>query len=349
MTRRLVARLDNLGDVLLAGPAVRAVANSGGPLTFLAGPSGAEAAALLPGVDDLLVFDAPWVPYVPSPVDERTIDTLIAGVRARSIDEAIVLTSFHQSPLPLALLLRLAGVGRISATCVDYPGALLDIRHTYDPELHEVEQALALCAAAGHTLPSGDDGRLAIRMPLTPPLGPIGNYVVVHPGASVSARALPMPDTTNVVTALVGAGYHVVVTGSASEIELGKAITARARAGTTSLRCGSTGLAELAALIAGACAVVSGNTSAVHIAAAVGTPVVEAFAPVVPAHRWRPWGVPHVLLGNLDIGCAGCRARECPVPGQPCLKPFTAAAVVDAVEFLVDASVQLAEPTRASA
>ena len=78
-------------------------------------------------------------------------------------------------------------------------------------------------------------------------------------------------------------------------------------------------------------------------------PVVEAFAPVVPAHRWRPWGVPHVLLGNLDIGCAGCRARECPVPGQPCLKPFTAAAVVDAVEFLVHASVQLAEPTRASA
>jgi ADP-heptose:LPS heptosyltransferase len=126
----------------------------------------------------------------------------------------------------------------------------------------------------------------------------------------------------------------VVVTGSASEVELGRQAVARAPKGTTSLRCGATALAELAVVVAGANAVVCGNTSVVHIAAATGTPVVEAFAPVVPAHRWRPWGVPHVLLGNLDIGCSGCRARECPVPGQPCLEPFTAAAVLEAVESL---------------
>ena len=349
MTRRLVARLDNIGDVLLAGPAVRAVANSGEPVTFLAGPGGADAAALLPGVEELIVFDAPWVPYVPSPVDERAIAALIERVRTHAIDEAIVLTSFHQSPLPLALLLRLAGVRRIAATCVDYPGALLDVRHPYDPALHEVEQSLSLCAAAGHSLPADDDGLLALDVPLTRPQRPVADYVVVHPGASVPARGLPASSATDVVTALAAAGYHVVVTGSASEVELGQAITANAPPGTTSLRCGSTRLAELATVIAGACVVVCGNTSVAHIAAAVGTPVVEAFAPVVPAHRWRPWGVPHVLLGDLDIGCSGCRARVCPVPGQPCLKPFTAAAVLEAIESLSDAVLRTTPSTRVPA
>jgi ADP-heptose:LPS heptosyltransferase len=71
-----------------------------------------------------------------------------------------------------------------------------------------------------------------------------------------------------------------------------------------------------------------------HLAAAVGTPVVVAFAPVVPANRWRPWKVDHALLGTLDIECAGCRSRQCPIPGQPCLQPFTAAAALAALDDL---------------
>ena len=93
-------------------------------------------------------------------------------------------------------------------------------------------------------------------------------------------------------------------------------------------------LVGFARLLAGADAVVCGNSLPAHLAAAVGTPVVEAFAPVVPARRWHPWRVPHVLLGVQHIECGGCRARTCPVPGQPCLRPFTADAVVAAVAEL---------------
>ena len=338
MTNRLVARLDNVGDVLLAGPAVRAIATAGDPLTFLAGPTGTDAAALLPGVDEVLVFDAPWVAYEPSPVDAGAIETLIGRIRDRAVDEAIILTSFHQSPLPLALLLRIAGVGRIAATSVDYPGSLLDVRHPYLDELHEVEQALSLCAAAGYALPPGDDGRLSLALPLASSHVHDGRYVVVHPGASVPARALPLMPTRDAVALLAGAGYHVVVTGSAAELELARTVVGRADSSMTTIRCGATKLAELAAIVSGAEAVVCGNTSVAHIAAAVGTPVVEAFAPVVPARRWRPWQVPHVLLGALDVPCAGCRSRACPIPDQPCLEPFTATAVLDAVASLTGAS-----------
>jgi len=101
---------------------------------------------------------------------------------------------------------------------------------------------------------------------------------------------------------------------------------------------GRTTLAELATVIAGADAIVVGNTGPAHLAAAVGTPVVSLFAPTVPAVRWRPWRVPHELLG-VDVPCAGCRARICPVEGHPCLSGVTVDAVVAAVERLVPKAV----------
>jgi ADP-heptose:LPS heptosyltransferase len=91
----------------------------------------------------------------------------------------------------------------------------------------------------------------------------------------------------------------------------------------------------MAALLDGAAAVVVGNTGPAHLAAAVGTPVVSLFSPVVPAVRWAPYGVPTVLLGDQSAPCRDTRARECPVPGHPCLTSVTAADVVAAVEKVV--------------
>lgn len=83
-------------------------------------------------------------------------------------------------------------------------------------------------------------------------------------------------------------------------------------------------------MLAGADAVVVGNTGPAHLAAAVGTPVVSLFAPVVPAVRWAPYGR-HVLLGDQNAPCRATRARECPVPGHPCLDQVDPADIVAAV------------------
>jgi ADP-heptose:LPS heptosyltransferase len=330
----LVVRLDNAGDVLLSGPAVRAVAAKARRVTFLAGPAGAAAARLLPGVDDVWRWSAPWAGFTPPPVDRDSTDALVDRIAAAGVDAAVILTSFHQSALPMALLLRLAGVAHVAATSVDYPGSLLDVRHPYVDELHEVEQALATCAAAGYDLPAGDDGRLLVRLPAAGSDLPSEPYVVVHPGGSVPARRLPLVPTADVVRRLAEEGRTVVVTGGPDERELTAAVVADAAPERIDDRTGRTDLAELAHILAGADAVVCANTGPAHLAAAVGTPVVEAFAPVVPAHRWRPWAVPHVLLGDQDIACAGCRARSCPIDGQPCLDPYDAEAVLAAVDRL---------------
>jgi ADP-heptose:LPS heptosyltransferase len=320
----LVARLDNEGDVLLAGPAIRALAARAGRVTLLCGPRGAQAAKLLPGVDGVMVRRAEWIDPHPEPVDRAAIDAFVDELAAGAFDEAIVLSSFHQSPLPLALLLRMAGVPTIAATSVDYPGSLLDVRHRISDDVHEVERSLSLVATLGYALPDGDDGALRVERPGDAPLGQ--GYVVVHPGASVPARAWAPERNAGLVRALAAEGRRVVVTGGPGE----RALTALVAGEDGHDLGGATDFAGLADVLANADCVVVGNTGPAHLAAAVGTPVVSLYAPTVPAVRWRPWHVPHELL-FVDVPCAGCRARECPVPGHPCLGGVGVDEVVAAV------------------
>ena len=328
----LVVRLDNAGDVLLAGPVVRAVAAGSDRVTLLVGPNGAEAARLLPGVDDVVVWRCPWIDAWPDAVSPDDIAALVAQLREREVDRALVLTSFHQSPLPTALLLRLAGVEWVGAISDDYPGSLLDLRHRVAGEVHEVERALSLGAGAGYGLPPGDDGRLAVRRPLPePPASARGDSVVLHPGTSVPARAWPAERYVEACRLLTDRGHRVLVTGSAAEREL----TARVVGDTSAVDLGGrTTLPDLASVLERAAAVVVGNTGPAHLAAAVGTPVVSLFAPTVPATRWRPYGVPAVLLGDQDAVCRDTRVTSCPFEGHPCLASVDAGSVAQAVEQL---------------
>lgn len=332
MRRVLVARTDSVGDVLLAGPAVRAVARTS-EVTLLVSPGGAPAAHLLPDVAEVLVHPAPWSGDDAPAASPAATAALVGGLRARRFDAGVVLTSFHQSPLPLALLLRLAGVPHLTAASGDHPGSLLDVRlrppEPGDPR-HEVERALATVAAAGFPGVPGDD-RLAVRRPLPWPgpwPGAEPGYVVVHPGASVPARAIAPDHAEGIVAALQSRGRRVVLTGGPAEA----ATTARiaAATGATDLG-GRLALAELGAVLARAACLVGGNSGPGHLAAAVGTPVVTLFAPVVPAAWWRPWGVPVAVLGDQEAPCRDTRARRCPVPGHPCVAGVSPDAVADAV------------------
>lgn len=327
----LAVRQDNNGDVLLTGPAVRALAAGARRLTLVCGPSGRAAAESLPGVDDILCVEAAWIEANPHPIRRELVDGFIDRIRRLRIDQAVVFSSYHQSPLPMALLLRMAGVPRISAISEDYPGGLLDVRHRDVPDdIHEVERALSLARAAGFALPPHDEGRLAMRVARRNPIAHLRPYVVVHPGATVPARAWDPRANRNLVRTLAARGRTVVVTGGGGEQPLCAAV-----AGDDAVNlAGATDFATLARVIADADAIVVGNTGAAHVAAAVGTPTVSLFPPTIPAVRFRPWMVSHVLLGDQQIPCRGCRARECPLSEQKCLSVVTVQDVLDALAYL---------------
>ncbi|MDF2976878.1 MAG: glycosyltransferase family 9 protein [Actinomycetospora sp.] len=355
MTRVLVLRLDSDGDVLLSGPAIRAVAAGADEVVAVVGPKGRQAAGLLPGVDAVTEWRCPWVDGEPPPVTREDTDALVDALAALDADEAVVLTSFHQSPLPTALVLRLAGVPRITAASVDYAGSLLDVRlrpgdPALDPtvdlpdDLPEAERALAVAGRAGYALPDGDDGRLAVTVDaaardeaaaVLAAQGVDGPYVVLHPGASVPARAWSPHRAAEGAAALAAAGHRVVVTGAPGERALTAEVAGAVPDGRGVDLGGRTSFGALAAVLAGAGVVVVGNTGPAHLAAAVGVPVVSLFAPVVPPERWAPYGVRRILLGDQGAACRGTRARTCPVPGHPCLDSVRGAHIVDAVARLM--------------
>jgi histidinol-phosphate phosphatase family protein len=332
----LVVRSDSAGDVLVTGPAIRAVAHGAERVALLCGPRGRAAAELLPGVDEIVQWRLPWIDPEPGPVDPAGMTALVERIRRTGADEAVVFTSFHQSALPLALVLRLAGVGRITAISEDYPGSLLDVRHRVPEDLPEPERARSVAAAAGFGLPPGDDGGL--RVTVAAQRGP-GEYVVVHPGASVAARSCPPDLLRRTVIALTAVGHRVVVTGGPRERRLAAFV-----AGDAGTDAGPTDLAGLARILAGASCVVVGNTGPAHLAAAVGTPVVSLFAPTVPYGRWGPYRVPAARLGLAGAACRDSRATTCPVAGHPCLSTIEPDEVVAAVaRFAAGVATTVAE------
>jgi ADP-heptose:LPS heptosyltransferase len=327
LRRILVVRLDSVGDVLLAGPAIAAAA-ANAFVDVLCSSIGRPAAELLPGVERTIVFDAPWILNPAPPLDGDRVAAIVRDLRRRQYDAAAILCSSHQSPLPTAMVLRLAGIPRLAAVSHDYAGALLDHRIPGDPDLHEVERSLAVVGELDVEI--GDPAAHRLRVDVAP-TAPRAGRVVLHPGAAVPARTLA-PAQWRAAVAELSRRYDVVVTGSRAEA--GLCATVAEPSGRAPILLPRDDLRGLAEVIGSAAVVVAGNTGPAHLAAALGRPVAVVFPPTVPPDRWRPWGVPHVLLGDLNVPCAGCRATRCPLGDQICLAGVDPTQVTDAVDGL---------------
>lgn len=355
--RILAVRLDNLGDVLVTTPALHAIKESlpAATLTLLASPIGAQAGRLNKDIDDVIVYEAPWMdPWHKLPRDSAREQAMITLIRERRFDGAIIFTSFRQSPLPAAYLCYLADIPLRAAASIDGPGSLLTTRHKH-PErmMHEVERGLDLVGALGlgtdeHdlvlTLPdrvrSGAAALLAewdVAPKLSARRGPL---VVVHPGCTMPARTYPWEMFAEAVEGLVARlGATVALTGSDGERDLTERVrdrvSERYRA-RVHLAAGTLPFPAFGALIDAADLVVTNNTGPMHMAAALKTPVVALFALTNPPEQWGPWRTPHRQLYH-DVPCRICYSRVCPYEHE-CLRLVSPTMVVAAAQELLNES-----------
>jgi lipopolysaccharide heptosyltransferase II len=342
----LCVRLDSLGDVLMTTPALRALKaqRADRRVTLLTSSAGARAAALVPEVTEVWTHDAPWMKATPARTDAATERALVEALRARRFDAAVIFTVYSQSPLPAALLCALADVPLRLAHCRENPYDLLtDWVRESEPERrlrHEVRRQLDLVQAVGArtgdeslslSVPEGAEAA-ALAMLGALPIDGERPLVVVHPGASAPSRRYPPESFAAACAELVrGLRCQVVGTGSAAERDLVSAIQRAARVPVHNLA-GLLTLAELAAVIRQADLLVVNNTGPAHVAAAVGTPVVDLYALTNPQHA--PWGVPTRLLFR-DVPCRYCYRSVCPEGHHGCLAPVSPDEVVAAARVLL--------------
>jgi lipopolysaccharide heptosyltransferase II len=343
----LCVRLDALGDVLMTTPAMRALKHSlpGRRLTVMTSVGGAAVTPFVPEIDEVIVYDSPWMKATEPRSDSVPEYAMAERLRREGFDAAVVCTVYSQNPLPAAFLCYLAGIPLRLAHCRENPYQLLT-HWVPDPEpdrliRHEVRRQLDLVATVGCQT---TNERLSFRVPeaarfavatLLENLGVALHrpWVVIHPGASAPSRRYPAEGFIETARRLVlEVGCQVLFTGVGTERSLVEEIQAAIGAPTFSL-VDQLGVAELAALIARAPLLISNNTAPVHIAAAVGTPVVDLYALTNPQHT--PWAVPNRVLFH-DVPCKYCYKSICPTGHQECLRGVSATDIVVAARELLD-------------
>lgn len=113
-----------------------------------------------------------------------------------------------------------------------------------------------------------------------------GGYVCIHPGAQARDKCWPAARFAAVADGLAAQGWQIVLTGTAGEKDLTRAVS-RAMAAPALDLAGRTGLGALGALLAGARLVICNDTGVSHLAAALDIPSVVIFSNADP-RRWAP-------------------------------------------------------------
>ncbi len=344
--RILCVRLDNMGDVLMSTPAMRALktAHGGRHISLMASQSGARLAAYLPDVDDTIVYDAAWVKNGSSGCDQDC--AAIDALRRGNFDAAVIFTVYSQSALPAALMCHLAGIPLTLAHSRENPYRLLShwvrdtepgsgIRHEVQRQLDLVAEIGARCSDTRLSFATLDADRRTLQATLRAHgISEAGGWIVVHCGASAESRRYGAAGFAQVLSLLDAGGRRILLTGSASERKLVDQIIGGCGASGLVNLAGRLELGELGCLIEDAAVLISNNTGPVHIAAAVQTPVVDLYALTNPQHT--PWQVEHRLL-SCDVPCKYCYRSVCPHGHNACLNGIAPQAVAQAACELLEA------------
>lgn len=332
--RVAVLRALMLGDMLVAVPALRALRARlpGAHVTWI----GLEPTRALVGrfshlVDDFLALPGyPGLPEVPHEPDA------LPGFLERAVQRRFDLAlQWHGSGGIVNGLVARLGARRLSGFASPGEGAApaghADRFLDWPERGTEVDRLLAAaehlgCPPRGRHLefPLQAEDRRALDI-AWPGHADCRSWVCLHAGSQLPSRRWPTARFTEVGRALQAAGHTVVLTGGIDERPLAQAIALGLPRPAVDLT-GRTSLGALGALLGGALALVSNDTSVSHVAAAIGCPsVVVSLGADVP--RWRPADATRHRVVWHDVPCRPCAHRVCPI-GHPCSTAIGASDVI---------------------
>ncbi|MBD3368554.1 MAG: lipopolysaccharide heptosyltransferase II [Candidatus Eisenbacteria bacterium] len=322
----LVLRLYFIGDVLLSTPVLAALRDTftDARITVVLKRRAAEVLERNPDVDEVLLYDA--VPGYHSPVWTARFGL---GLRRRRFDLAVDLTGDFRSSWMLVAADPAYRVGFNHAGL----GFLLDRSIPYRADGHVVDHLLKAAALVGAETDRTEprihlaEGELRTASDLA---GGGGPYVAMAPGANNPLRRWPAERYGGLARrALESHGLRTIFVGSPTDRSLcSRAVSASDGTGVS--LAGRTSLRTLAGLLGPARAFVGSDSGPLHIAAAVGTPVVGLYGPNTP-DRFSPRGAPAEVVARRPP-CSPCGQRRCTRDAGPCVEAIS----VDEVEAALD-------------
>ena len=343
-------RLERIGDLVMAMPALaelRASAPSAA-IDLVVGSWNVGIARAIPGIRSVEVLDPHWLAR-----GERgqTTPAMIAAARRwrpRHYDVAI---NFEPDIRSNAIAAS-AGASWTAGFSSGGGGALLDLALRFDTSLHTSANLLALVRAVADgwsrseekvpesRLDLGEDAARSAAERLAGLRSPI---VAIHLNGGRMIKQWPIDRFADVARWLVETrGASLVFTGSESD-RASIAVVRSRLGGVPALDGSGVSLAETAAILTRCDLLVTGDTGPMHLAHAVGTPVVAVFGPSDP-RRYGPRG-PHDRVVRVDLPCAPCnRIRQPPERCQraldnqqppDCLSGVSVAAVTAAIDEVI--------------
>lgn len=343
--RLLVMRLDNIGDVVMIGPALRTLRSClpNASIALMASPGGSQVAPLLPWVDEILTSRVVWqdasgaMPF--DPVRERD---LVETLAKRKFDAAVIFTSFSQSPYPPAYVCYLAGIPIRLGQSKEFGGSILSMWVKPLPDdAHQVDRNLFLLESAGFTtcgyhleLSIPDDiQNQSDRLLGSVGIGPDEPFIVLAPGASCPARRYDPVRYAAVARMLVAeTGLPIVVVGSDRETELVEPILADTQRHAIVSLVGKTSVPQLAGAIRRASLAIVNDSGPMHLADAFLRPMVILYSGTELEGQWRPRSSPTKLL-RRPTDCSPCYGFHCPYDME-CLDIPAVEVVSEALELL---------------
>lgn len=342
--RILLLRLERIGDLLMALPAMRDVRTlaPSAEIDLAVGSWNAALAAAAPYVNRVEQVDAPWL----ARGDARRGSSLLAAARTwrrRRYDLAINFEPDVRSNL----LLAASGARWTAGWVSGGGGALLDLGLEFDPKAHTSENARRLVAATFErsAIPSTDpllvipeSARRAARERLAGRgRGPV---VGIHVSGGRLVKQWDPERFAEVARRLATErGATIVLTGGAQDRTMVDVVKAQVPAAQVIDVAGEIELPELAAVLEQIDLLLTGDTGPMHLAAAVRTPIVAVFGPSDPV-RYAPSGAADRIV-RVDLPCSPCNRIRLPpercVGHIPeCLTSIPAARVFDAVLSSLD-------------
>jgi ADP-heptose:LPS heptosyltransferase len=302
----LCIRADNLGDVLMSSPAIRALKlSTGARITVLTSSMGALITPYVDCIDDVIVFDSPFV-KTSTEDGPGLVNELIEKLKRQRFDAAVIFTVCSQNPLPAAFIAYMAEIPLRLAYCRENPYALLTDwlpdDEPYSQMRHQVERDFHLVRYIGASV---EDQDITIVIPadasdeLHTTLAKNGislaeRCIVLHPGVSEEKRLFD-EDVWAQAAGVIASDHQatIFITGTSSERPLAERL--QSKIGDRAICvAGMLPIAQFIALLNSAELILSVNTGTIHIAAALKKPVVVLYAKTNPQHT--PWNCPSEVL-----------------------------------------------------